>query len=574
LSEFPAGILAGCDRLVHPEVEAVERDRQRRLVSVLLAAPFVAGPAFAISLSGAGSAFALSILCGAVALSWALVLLVALTGDRRPAERLALGAATLGLAISTAGGGLPVLALAAALAFESWWIARTRAGAISGIAAALAAFPLAALAGALLPGLLAASAGAGLLWLWLAPLAAGLAAFARMADTMPQAKSAPQKEGFGEESERLSLAMIRLNPAGDVVHVSAPAAAALGVPSDALLGRPLLERVQVADRVAFLSALADGGREARHVELRLRVASSARNGERFRHFAAEISVRADDVLVLLRDENTDGLRDELAEATARAESLDVAKSRFLAAVSHELRTPLNSIIGFSDMLLHGMAGRLDDPRQEEYVGLIRESGHHLLAVVNAVLDVSRMESGTYGIQPEPFSVREAVDLCHAMLTPQADAKGLNFLVRTRADVGEIVADRRAVQQIVINLAANAIKFTRPGGKVSVEAVRSGGWLRLVVSDTGIGMSAEDLGRVGKPFVQVQNDMTREYEGTGLGLSLVKGLVRLHEGEMSIESAPGEGTLVTVALPLAGPRGLAARGDDDNGGADEAVRKSA
>jgi cell cycle sensor histidine kinase DivJ len=274
----------------------------------------------------------------------------------------------------------------------------------------------------------------------------------------------------------------------------------------------------------------------------------------------------------LREDDEGDLRTRLSAAEDRAQGLEIARGRFLAAVSHELRTPLNSIIGFSDMLLHGMAGALEDPRQREYVGLIRQSGGHLLSVVNAILDVSKIESGAYGIQPEAFAVREAIDLCHAMLTPQAEEKGLNFLVRARADAGEIVADRRAVQQIVINLAANAIKFTERGGKVSVEAIRSGGWLRIVVSDTGIGMSQDELARVGKPFVQVSSDLSRRFEGTGLGLSLVKGLVRLHGGTMTIESATGEGTLVTVALPVAGPR--AAGGAEIDGGAHEAFRKSA
>jgi cell cycle sensor histidine kinase DivJ len=232
----------------------------------------------------------------------------------------------------------------------------------------------------------------------------------------------------------------------------------------------------------------------------------------------------------------------------------VAKNRVLAAVSHELRTPLNAIIGFSDMMLHDMVGDLTE-QQQEYVGLISNSGHHLLSVVNAILDVSRIESGAYSIRPEPFAVTEAVELCRSMMAHQAETQGVELIVSVRPDVRELAADRRAVQQIMINLLSNAIKFTPSGGSVSLDVYRLGGKMSFVVSDTGIGIAEEDLGRLGQPFTQLSNDTTRQFEGAGLGLSLVKGLVRLHEGELAVESAPGEGTVVTVTLPVDGPKSL-------------------
>lgn len=579
LSDIPAGMLAGCDRLVHPAVDAAERERQRRMMGTLLAAPFVLGPVLAVSFSHGGTALALALLCAAVAGCWALALLVALTAEGRLVGVAALGAAAAVLALASVGGGLPVLLLSAALAFEAWWVERSRHAAIAGIVAAVAVFPLAELAG-LLVAAPAPSLSAGL-WLWTAPAALGAAAFARLAAIAAEGRARRAAPELDPLLDRLELSVLELAPSGEIVAATAAAATALGVSREVLVGRPLLDRVHVGDRVAFLQALADAGadqpQEPRRLVLRLRVAMAGRPGDRFHPFEAEMSARPDGAVVMLREDRSAGLREALAEAQARADNLDIAKGRFLAAVSHELRTPLNSIIGFSDMLLHGMAGPLSDCRQEDYVGLIRESGGHLLSVVNAILDVSKIQSGAYGIQPEPFPVKEAVDLCHAMLTPQAEARGLTFLVRTRPDAGEITADRRAVQQIIINLAANAIKFTEPGGKVTVEAVRSGAWLRLIVSDTGIGMSEDDLARIGEPFVQASNTLARQFEGTGLGLSLVKGLVQLHEGEMSIESAPGEGTLVTVALPVAGPR-LARAGEEHaaaaNGGTHEAFRKIA
>lgn len=570
-------MLAGCDRLVHPAVDAAERTSQRRLIGVLLVAPFIVGPTLAVSFAAAGAAVSLSLLCTGFVAFWALALTVAMTGERVFAERAALGVGALAVAFAAAGGGAAGLLIGAALAFEAWWVSRTRAGTVAGIAAAVVVFPLSALIAAFLPAAWIPATPS--LWLWLAPVALAVATLARLSRGPEDDATVSAPDGFDPQIEQLGLAVMKLTPAGEIAACSPAAAAALGLSRDALLGRPLLDRVHLADRVAFLSEIAGkaGGRS--HLNLRLRVAMAGRPGDRFHPFAAELGVGGDGVLLSLREDGEAELRERTEAAEARAESLEIARGRFLAAVSHELRTPLNSIIGFSDMLLHGMAGKLGDARQEEYVGLIRQSGGHLLSVVNAILDVSKIESGAYGIQPEPFAVREAVDLCHAMLTPQAEAKGINFLVRTRPDAGEIVADRRAVQQIIINLAANAIKFTEAGGKVSVEAIRAGGWLRLVISDTGIGMSEDELGRVGQPFVQVSNDMARRYEGTGLGLSLVKGLVRLHGGEMSIESAPGEGTLVMVALPVAGPvaglrgeRLMAA--ENAHGGTHEAFRKIA
>jgi cell cycle sensor histidine kinase DivJ len=247
------------------------------------------------------------------------------------------------------------------------------------------------------------------------------------------------------------------------------------------------------------------------------------------------------------------LREELDEANEAAASAEIAKGRFLAAVSHELRTPLNAILGFSDMLLHEMFGPFADPRQKEYVGLVRDSGQHLLSVVTSILDVSKIECGAYTTEPEPFRFVEAIDMCRSMMQLQADAKAITLVVQAPGDLGEINADRRAIQQILINLVSNAIKFTPNGGNVGIGAKRIGSRLHFWVSDTGIGIAEENIGNLGKPFTQIQNGYTRAFEGAGLGLSLVKGLVALHDGTMAIESAPGEGTKVTISLPVEGPR---------------------
>ena len=176
-------------------------------------------------------------------------------------------------------------------------------------------------------------------------------------------------------------------------------------------------------------------------------------------------MRTEPVIAVLRDnaELRGACAPHLAEARDGVGEVEIAKSHFLGVVSHELRTPLNAIIGFSDMLEHEMFGPFADPRQKEYVGLIRESGNHLLAVVTSILDVSKIECGSYPIEPEPFRFRDAVETCRSMVRLQADQKSLALEADIPAAVGQIVADRRAVQQILINLMSNAVKFTPAGG---------------------------------------------------------------------------------------------------------------
>ena len=183
---------------------------------------------------------------------------------------------------------------------------------------------------------------------------------------------------------------------------------------------------------------------------------------------------------------------------------------------------------------------------------MRESGCHLLAVVNSILDVSKIESGTYATDLEPFRFGDAVEMCRSMLQQQAKDRQLDLRVEIPPEIGEVHADKRAVKQMLINLVSNAIKFTPAGGTVAIGGKRVGSRLHFWVSDTGIGMSEDDLARIGKPFMQVQNDYTRRFEGAGLGLSLVKGLVAIHHGTMTIDSEPGHGTMVTISLPVDAP----------------------
>ena len=192
---------------------------------------------------------------------------------------------------------------------------------------------------------------------------------------------------------------------------------------------------------------------------------------------------------------------------------------------------------------------LDAARRKEYAQLIHESGQHLLSVVNGILDMSKMESGNFEIAPELFAPRAALFNCCNLLALKARENGIELATDAPLDLPTITGDPRAFKQIVINLVSNAIKFTERGGKVTASASVEGSRLVLRISDTGVGIAADDLKRIGDPFFQAGKTYQRRHEGTGLGLSIVKSLVGLHSGEMTVQSKLDEGTTVTVALPL-------------------------
>jgi cell cycle sensor histidine kinase DivJ len=256
-----------------------------------------------------------------------------------------------------------------------------------------------------------------------------------------------------------------------------------------------------------------------------------------------------EVIAVLRDISERKLQDRAIE-TARAESerADAAKIRFIATMSHELRTPLNAIIGFSDMLTNESLD-LDPERRLEYAKLINDSGRHLLSVVNGILDVSKIENGNFEITPEPFTPAPAIESCADLLALKAQDAGVELTMRIAPDLPDVAADRRAFNQILINLISNAVKFTPRGGRVTVSARCDGAKLAVTVEDTGVGIGESDLPRLGEAFFQGRASYDRRHDGTGLGLSIVKGLVHLHGGEVDIKSRLGEGTRVTVRLPF-------------------------
>ncbi|MGH6887741.1 MAG: PAS domain-containing sensor histidine kinase [Rhizomicrobium sp.] len=247
---------------------------------------------------------------------------------------------------------------------------------------------------------------------------------------------------------------------------------------------------------------------------------------------------------------------KLRAAQDRAEAANRAKSLFLANMSHELRTPLNAIIGFAEVMRQHVFGALGNSRYEEYATEIYNSGRFLLDQFCDILDMARIEGGMLELEPKRFDMTETARECVRQMRAAAEARGLVLEADIPSDGAWLVADRRAVKQILLNLLSNAVKFTRSGGRIVVEVRTGDASLELIVRDNGVGIPAGALDRLGRPFEQICADPHLAKSGQGLGLALVHALARKHAGTVTIESEEGSGTLVRVALPAEAARAAA------------------
>ena len=376
---------------------------------------------------------------------------------------------------------------------------------------------------------------------------------------------------IGEERYRLlaenATDMItRHDDGGHVLFASHAAQKLLGEIPAKLHGDGLFDRVHVADRPAYLTALSRcySNNEPIAVEFRLR--RRGPSGEegyiwvemRCRPLRSEASRGAaalSGILAGTRDISERKAQEaELLRARDEAESTSRAKSQFLATMSHELRTPLNAVIGFSEILNRELFGALGEQRYRDYARLIHESGEHLLNVVNDILDLSKIEAGKFKIVRESFEIASLVESCAAVMRHAAEKKQIALITEVESGVPELLADKRACKQMLLNVISNAIKFTDSGGWVRISARAVNGMVELVVADNGVGIAEEDLPKLGNPFVQAERSYSRSHEGAGLGLSVVKGLSGLHGGRLEIISKLGEGTTARILLPLEHPLG--------------------
>src|ERR1700676_868124 len=571
-------IIRDClDALLHPSAryDALTRARHRAFMAPRLMGSLAAFAAFPVYLAMRGAPTALEVaafawLIAPILLSWFL----SRTGRYEGAHvlsSLALAGLVMTVAMSTGGIEsfaaiwLVVVPLEAALSASRRVVAFASALALTctAVLIILGHFDL-------LPVLDANTAGRGIFMafgvasatLYAAGLAFGAESLARISVSLLYV----EEDRYRLLARNMSDVISRHCRNGAVQFISPAVEAMLGTHVSRLLGHGLFDRVHVADRPAYLTALSDAARggEARSVEFRLRrdASRSAERGQvdfiwvemrcRPLEQVLETASPSEAEVVAVTRDVTDRKNQEQALDLARtaAKQADASKTLFLATMSHELRTPLNAIIGFSEMIVQEDVLMLDAARRKEYAQLINDSGQHLLSVVNGILDMSKMESGNFEISPEPFAPRPALLNCCSLLALKARDNAIDLVSRVPQDLPVMTGDPRAFKQIVLNLVSNAIKFTERGGTVTVSAGVEGSRLMLRVTDTGVGIAADDLKRIGDPFFQAGKTYQRRHEGTGLGLSIVKSLVGMHAGEISVQSKIDEGTTVTVALPLA------------------------
>jgi signal transduction histidine kinase len=265
------------------------------------------------------------------------------------------------------------------------------------------------------------------------------------------------------------------------------------------------------------------------------------------NFSGHVDVTNRDELGALAT-NVNRMNDELQRLYRELETASRHKSEFLANMSHELRTPLNAIIGFSQVLRDGLFGEVN-AKQEEYLEDILTSGHHLLALINDVLDLSKVEAGQVQLELAPFSIQDALERGVSMVREQATRNGVQVTLHANDGLRVVTGDERRVRQVIFNLLSNAVKFTSAGGSVDVTATRANGEVRVSVADTGPGITEDDLGRIFEEFQQTEAG-ARQHEGTGLGLALSKRFVEMHGGRIWCDSEVGKGSTFVFTIPAA------------------------
>lgn len=275
--------------------------------------------------------------------------------------------------------------------------------------------------------------------------------------------------------------------------------------------------------------------------------SMLKQSDEIGQLSAAINEMADHLVERLTD--LEATQSDLRAAKEGAERANKAKSEFLANMSHELRTPLNAIIGFSQLMSAEYFGPHSDARYREYAQDIDDSGQHLLAVINDILDLSKAEAGLLDLEQDTLKIKRVIAAAVRVVHGRVEAAELKLTVKDSVEEIYLWGDERKIKQILLNLLSNAIKFTPAGGSIEITtAIDSENGLSLSVRDTGIGVEPDDIAKIVEPFVQVDTGLNRRYEGTGLGLSLVRTFAEMHGGRLSIESVRGIGTTVTVYFP--------------------------
>lgn len=355
---------------------------------------------------------------------------------------------------------------------------------------------------------------------------------------------------------------------GALINANAAMASLLGVPDGGLVGRSVVEFHALPERRAlFLKQVERAGDGGAETEMELRRPDGARiwvkvSARRISYGGAPalLAIAQDITAYKERERQLAEIKDRLARQSTdlsthemkikqrAAEAANRAKSLFLAHMSHELRSPLNSILGFSEMIRDLHLGPEQIDKYIQYGGYINQAGTHLLALIDDILDLAKVESGKLTLKQDRFDLAELLPECARMMRPMAERGGLRFHV-SASPIISMTADRLRTKQMILNLASNAIKFTRSGGAVELAAeVASDGAACVVVSDTGVGMTEAEIAIALQPFGRVESSAASDRTGTGLGLPIVKNLIEAHGGRLQIESEPGRGTTARLFFP--------------------------
>jgi two-component system, cell cycle sensor histidine kinase DivJ len=553
------GVFAAAQVLVHPSVAAPDRERHTAFVTHMLGLAFAAlGIApFFLALHGAPT-LAESLLFALTLVPVSAAMIVARSG------RLELGHLTASLGFTLVALVL-CLVLHAGPGLSAAWLAVAMVEAAASLDVKVMRRCMVAIVVALTV-ILAMSLSAGVaaaLPAVATAVIAGLAIFVAalrlerlVADVTSQRAAMTRSFNRTRALEAaFGRAVVGFDATGSVCAVTAPRGNVLDTLEAEVVGRGLFDRVQVADRPAFQKLIDDAARTDATLVGTFRLRGPRVDGEEPGFRSVEVRAHRvvaggeESVVAVLDDVTSRAGQDEAVESAARAmaEALH-AKDMFLTTMTHELRTPLNAIIGFSDILASRTTRPDDVAKQREFARIINQSGQSLLAIVNAVLDMSRIRVGSYPIVAEPFD--PAALLAQAIDAVSAAARdgGVRLARDVPAKLEEVVGDRRALRQAVVAVLSNAIKNTPERGTVTLGARPCGTALAITVADTGYGIAAKDLKHIGEPFFQAAG-AGRGVGGSGLGLALVRGLLGLHGGTLSVESEAGGGTVVTLRIPL-------------------------